>query len=191
MMKTHKGKDVEMQRMINFQINKTLYSLILLALMGCSVSDISDLTMYVEETRNAQKGRIEPLPQFKPFGLYEYNANRYRDPFTQWVDASQSHESVKRVSKGPQPNFNRRKELLEKFPLDALRMVGILSRNEGRWAIVKAPDGMVYRVQKGNYMGQNHGKIIVLKEEGLSLTELLPDGLGGWQERAAALILEN
>jgi len=173
------------------KIKKYLSSFVLLGLVACSSPDITDLTVYIEETRKAQKGRIEPLPQFKPFGLYEYNANKYRDPFITWVDSSESRKTVTRISKGPQPNFNRRKELLEKFPLDALRMVGMLSRKEGQWAIVKAPDGMVYRVQKGNYIGQNHGKITLLQEEGISLTELLPDGLGGWQERAAGLRLED
>ena len=175
---------------MNFQ-RKLLYSLVWLGVVGCSTPDITDLTVFVEETRTAQKGRIEPLPQFKPFGLYEYSASKHRDPFSKWVDASQAQESINRVSKGPQPNLNRRKELLEKFPLDSLRMVGILSREDGKWAIVKAPDGMVYRVQEGNYIGQNHGKITLLKEEGISLQELLPDGLGGWQERGAALSLAD
>ncbi len=180
-----------MQNMISKKIKKYLFSFVLLGLVGCSSPDFSDLTMYIEDTRKAQKGRIDPLPQFKPFGLYEYSASQHRDPFTTWIDESLSSDTVRQASQGPQPNFNRRKELLERFPLDALRMVGVLSRDEGQWAIVKAPDGMVYRVQEGNYIGQNHGKITTLQEDGISLTELLPDGLGGWQERAAALKLED
>lgn len=160
-------------------------------LTACSNADVKDLEQFVEETRAAQKGRIDPLPQFKPFETFVYSAVTMRAPFMPWRDETAESNRSNRTASGPQPDFNRRKELLEKFPLDSLRMVGTLAREDGQWAIVQAPDGMVYRVKEGNYLGQNHGKILKLGEQKLEVLELVPDGLGGWQERQAALALQE
>ena len=70
-------------------------------------------------------------------------------------------------------------------------MVGTLSQKNGMWAIIKAPDGLVYRVTRNNYMGQNYGRITKISEDKVELTEIVPDGLGGWQERSASLVLAD
>jgi type IV pilus assembly protein PilP len=168
------------------------YLLALLAALmtaGCSSSDISDLEQYVEETRASQVGRIDPLPQFKPFDTYAYSADSIRDPFVPWRDIADVAQTKRTAGTGPQPDFDRRKELLEKFPLDSLRMVGRLQREDGDWAIIRAPDGMVYRVKQGNYLGQNHGKIVSMADQSIGIVELIPDGLGGWTERQASLTI--
>ena len=85
--------------------------------------------------------------------------------------------------------MNRRREALEAFPLDALKMVGTLAQKDGVWAIIKAPDGLVYRVTRNNYLGQNYGRITKISEDKVELVEIVPDGLGGWQERRASLVL--
>ncbi len=90
---------------------------------------------------------------------------------------------------GIQPDVNRRREALEGFPLDALQMVGALEQRGQMWAVIKAPDGLVYRVARNNYVGQNHGRITGVSEEKVELVEIVPDGLGGWQERPARLAL--
>lgn len=158
-------------------------------LTACSSYDTADLQQFVEETRAAQKGRIDPLPPYRAFETYAYAAGTLRDPFTPWRDDSEKQQVAKGRSEGPQPDFERRKEALEGYPLDTLRMVGTLSRDDGEWAIIRGPDGVVYRVKEGNYLGQNHGKIIALGEDKVDLKEIVPDGLGGWQEREASLTL--
>lgn len=160
-----------------------------IGLAGCTNPDVHDLEQFVEETRAAQKGRIDPLPQFKPFETYAYSATQMRDPFAVWRDPSDAPQASKGNGTGLQPDMTRRKEALESFPLDSLRMVGTLSRTDGRWVIIRAPDGLVHRVKEGNYLGQNHGKIIALNEDRIDLKEIVPDGLGGWQERQAVLTL--
>ena len=87
--------------------------------------------------------------------------------------------------------MNRRKEALEDFPLDALKMVGTLSRGKQVWAVVQAPDGSVHRVQKGNFAGQNFGKIKSVSEEKIDLVELIQGALGEWIEREASLSIQE
>jgi type IV pilus assembly protein PilP len=87
--------------------------------------------------------------------------------------------------------MNRRKEPLEDFPLDALKMVGTLSRGKQSWAVIQAPDGTVHRVQKGNYLGQNFGRIKRVSEEKVDLVELVQGAMGEWVEREASLAIQE
>lgn len=172
------------------RIRAAVIAVMLVNLVGCADRPMNDLEQFIIETRAAQKGSIPPLPQFKPYETFVYSAQGVREPFVPWVNADDK-KGRQASNQGLQPDFNRRKEPLEKFPIDALRMVGTMHREGGIWAIVRAPDGMVYRVREGNYVGQNHGKILKLGEQRLMVEEIVPDGLGGWQKREASLTLEG
>ena len=162
-------------------------------LAGCATDDpTTDLQQYVEETQARQRPHIEPLPEVKPYQtfLYAAVADGYRSPF---VPSDGGGRAVQRqqVSStgGPRPDMNRRRETLEQFPLDALRMQGTVNLAGAQWGIVSAPDGSVHRVHVDNYVGQNHGRINEISEEGLQVMELVPNGSGGWQWREAGLAL--
>jgi type IV pilus assembly protein PilP len=55
--------------------------------------------------------------------------------------------------------------------------------------MVKAPDGVVHRVAVGDHLGQNFGTINKIEPSEIDLTEIVPDGFGGWIERPATLAL--
>ena len=156
-------------------------------LAGCA-GDMSDLEAWVQEVQSRQKGRIEPLPEVKPYESFTYAAQDLRDPFT-----PPSEEAILPVLVGSgskvRPNLNRPREPLEEYPLDSLRMVGILELKGTRWALIKTPDDTIHRVRVGNYMGQNHGRITRITETQVDLIEIVPDGLGGWMERKAQVAL--
>jgi type IV pilus assembly protein PilP len=46
-------------------------------------------------------------------------------------------------------------------------------------------------VQAGNYAGQNYGKITRVTEYEVELTEIVPDGIGGWMERQATIAISE
>ncbi len=92
---------------------------------------------------------------------------------------------------GIRPDVNRPREALEEYPLDSLRMVGTLEQGGQMWALVRAEDGTIHRVQPGNYVGQNYGRITRITESKIELVEIVPDGLGGWMERPATLALSE
>ena len=98
---------------------------------------------------------------------------------------------AQRTYSGISPVADRPQEPLEEFPLDSLRMVGTLERNEDSWALIKASDDTIHRIKPGNYIGQNHGKIISVNEYAVDLTEIIPDGMGGWMERHASVALSE
>lgn len=161
----------------------------LLGLTGCESSNLGDLQSYVAQVKARNPGRIEPLPEIEVYQTHSYSVANLRDPFSKPETRQQDAEQQKASTGGISPDFNRPRELLEEYPLDSLRMVGTLEREQNVWAIVKANDGTIHRVVTGNYMGQNHGKIISISDNQIDLTEIIPDGAGGWQERNAALAL--
>ena len=47
----------------------------------------------------------------------------------------------------------------------------------------------VHRVQVGNYLGRNFGKILDIQEDRIDLREIVKDADGRWEERQASLAL--
>ncbi len=158
-------------------------------LSGCNNGNIKDLQAYVDEVKTQQPSNIEPLPEFAPYETYRYSASNNRDPFTPPSYISHEEELAKVSSNGIKPNFNRTREPLESEPLDSLRMVGTLQKANSAFALVRMSDSTIHRVQPGNYIGQNNGKITTVSESDIQVKEIIPDGLGGWIERLASLAI--
>jgi type IV pilus assembly protein PilP len=55
------------------------------------------------------------------------------------------------------------------------------------YGLVQASDRLIHRVTVGNYLGQNDGRIISITDSAIQLVEIIPDGLGGYTERAASI----
>ncbi len=157
-----------------------------LALTACQ-SDMRDLENYIAEVKNRPAPPLDPLPVMKQFESFVYNAGELRDPFSL---PEEKDAELARVD-GPRPDPERRKELLEAFPLDGLDMVGTLGDQDNLIALVMDPSKVIHRVQVGNYLGQSDGRIVEVREDGLEIVELVPDGNGNWMERPARLALEN
>ena len=150
-------------------------------LAGCSGRD-ADLASFIENTRKEPGGRVEPLPEVKPYDTYAYSSSGLRSPFQPGG------------SRGPgttRPEGTRNREFLEQFSLDTLKMVGTLHIDGKDFGLVQVPDGRVQRVLVGNHAGQNDGRITDITSTKISLTELVPDGLGGYIERSAAIALNE
>ena len=92
---------------------------------------------------------------------------------------------------GPRPDVQRPREYLEQFPLDTLKMVGTLRLGGGNYGLVQTKDGLIHRVLPGNHLGQNDGRVMAVSEAKIVLVEIIPDGLGGYLERPAALALAD
>jgi len=161
------------------------------SMAACSSDPTADLEVYVEQVKSKQTSRIEPLPEFKPYESFAYQANDLRDPFTEPTFSHPQAAATQASNNGIKPDFDRPTEPLEEFPLDSLRMVGTLEQNNENWALINDTDGTIHRVQPGNYAGQNHGKITRVTEFEVELTEIVPDGIGGWMERQASIAISE
>lgn len=163
---------------------------------GCVSRDISDLEMWTQEVLTRPGGRIEPLPEIKPYEAYAYQSgkNNARDPFEAFYQKRQAEEVVQDENIGLTKEMeaeikNRNREELEQFELDSLRMVGTLENAEDTWAIISDPANTVHRVRVGNYMGRNIGKIVNIFEDRVELREIVQGTSGRWEERQAAIVL--
>ena len=156
---------------------------LMLALAGCG-GDMDDLLAYVDEVKARPGGRIEPLPQIKPYETFAYEAESQRSPFVPDTQQAAGQPT------GPRPDTTRNKEFLEQFPLDTLAMVGTLEREGKTYGLVQTQDGLVHRVLPGNYVGQNDGRIVTISSAEIEVEELVPDGIGGFFKRSAAISLD-
>jgi len=157
-----------------------------LALSACSQSN-EDLTAFIAKTKTKHVGSVQPLPTFEPYKNFTYASEELRDPFEAAFEPEIGDDETD--ANGLRPSANRPKEPLETYPLDTLRMVGILVQGENTWGLVKDPNNVVHRVQTGNYAGQNEGQIISVTEKQIDIIEIIPDGLGGYIERTASLAI--
>ena len=158
-------------------------------LAGCSQNN-NDLRHFITATKARKSRAIEPIPQPTTYQSYTYPAGKTRDPFAP-LSFAQPKEKQQASNSGPRPDPNRRREPLEQYPLDSLRMVGILERGDSVWGLVRDPDGTIHRVKTGNYMGQNYGRITSISENKIQLVELVPNGQGGWVKRKASLVVKE
>jgi type IV pilus assembly protein PilP len=156
-----------------------------LLLAACGGEQHADLDDWMKEQGKNAKGKLDPLPQIKPYDPFTYNAFSLPDPFK-----PRKIEPTKGGSKLA-PDFSRRKEPLEAFPLESLSMVGTLARNKTVYALIRTPEREVYQVRTGNYLGQNYGVITGVADGEVKLKELIQDGTGDWTERSSTLQLQQ
>ncbi|MBB6092983.1 type IV pilus assembly protein PilP [Povalibacter uvarum] len=157
-----------------------LTAAILMGLSGCS-GDLDELQQKVAEIKAKPGERIEPLPEIKPYETFAYSAGGLRSPFVPTAPQTDAN-SIR-------PDSKRPREFLEQFPIDSMKMVGTLALDGKNYGLVQGKDGLVHRVLPGNYMGQNDGRVISITGTRISVIEIVPDGVGGYIERPAALAL--
>lgn len=181
-----------MNRLNARPLTALILSASLAALAGCS-QDMSDLQGEVDRIKQRPAAPIEPVPEMAPFESYTYPETTagMRSPFAELRFGEAAAGPMTTDTSGPRPDPSRPREVLEEFPLDALRMVGTLQQEGMLWGLIRDPSGTIHRVQPGNYMGQNHGRIMTLSDQQASLVELVPNGRGGWMEREASLAVKE
>ena len=153
------------------------------ALSACS-GGMDELQGQIEEVKKLPGGHVEALPEIKPYETFAYDASSIRSPFVPGAPAASTNAGLR-------PDQRRNREFLEQFSLDTLKMVGTLDLGGHNYGLVQTQDGLVHRVLPGNYIGQNDGRILSVTGSKINLTEIVPDGVGGYIERPAALGLTD
>lgn len=157
---------------------------------GCSVGDQDELKAWMTEVRRTTQPAVQPIPEPRKFEPYVYDQKAALDPFsTAKLDVA-LQKLAARSSSGLRPDMDRRREPLEAFPLDTIRMVGTLQQKAQRVALLQV-DRIVYQAHAGNYAGQNFGKITAISETEVTLKEIVQDASGEWVERVSTLQLQE
>ncbi len=162
---------------------RPLIWLVIPALVTACSDPLADLRGEIERAKARPGGRIEPLPEVRPYVSVEYTMADERSPFTPGTDPQSAG--------GLRPDSDRPREYLEQFPLDTLGMVGTLTLGGVQYGLVRTQDGLIHRVVVGNHLGQNDGRIESINQANIGVVEIVPDGLGGYVERQAGLALSD
>ncbi len=170
--------------------NWMILTLATVLLAGCSGSGgMTDLHQWVRNVESRHGGRIAPLPKIVPYHKFAFTAGDLPSPFSP-ARLTAGTKPLPVGNSGLHPDFKRPKGPLEAYPLDSLKMVGTLQIKGRTWALIQVPDGTIFPVHKGDYMGMNYGRIVRIGNAEVNLVEIVPDGMGGWMKHPASLALK-
>lgn len=160
-------------------------SLSVLLLTGC-FDDLSSVQKYIEQVKVSTKAKVDPVPEVKEFEHIAYKSQNARSPFSA-PRPEAIQDKFLQVQDCLHPDPRRRKEPLEKYALDNLKMRGTLGDKGNIWALIEASDKTLQRVTLNNHVGLFHGRVINVEPTHIELLELIPDGAGCWKERTTML----
>jgi type IV pilus assembly protein PilP len=161
-----------------------------LLLAGCSDSNVREVRTWMDQVKKDTKVSIKPLQEPKDFIPFAYGEKDLVDPFSpNKLLAELAREGA--ASKNPfKPDTERRKELMEGFPLDTMTMVGIIQKNGINYALLQI-DRTLYQVKTGQRIGQNFGVVTKVGEQEVAVREVVQDAGGEWVERMSKLELQE
>jgi type IV pilus assembly protein PilP len=160
-------------------------------LIGCSSSGrYADIDAFMADVNERPKGQIAPLPEFQPYQPFAYGSSNRRSPFEPpIIIPPKTKDQVKNI--GVKPPENHVRQYLERFNVASLSMVGTLTQEADTWGLILDAEGGVHRVQIGDYLGTNWGRIDEISTSRVSIIEIVNDGAGGWLERPRGLELNS
>jgi type IV pilus assembly protein PilP len=158
-------------------------------LAACGGDDHQDIKDWMAEASKDMHGRVQPIPEIKPFPIISYDAGDLPEPFNPAKVVPEKRSG----GGGIQPDFDRPREPLEAYPLESLKMVGVMRKDRVLHALIQV-DNTVYQVRPGNHMGQSFGVITSITDAQVNIKELVQDPTGqtaDWVERIATLQLQE
>jgi type IV pilus assembly protein PilP len=156
-------------------------------LAGCE-SEQGDILKWMNEQAATMHGAVEPLQEVRIFPVVDYASVIGLEPFN--AARIEPAKPEKRRVDDPRLDPDRQREPLEAYPLESLKMVGILGKDKSINALIQA-DKALYQVRVGNFMGRDYGKVIAISQDSLELQELVEDLNEGWIERITAVHLQE
>jgi type IV pilus assembly protein PilP len=160
-----------------------------LTLVACGEVEQNELEEWMQEQRKLTPSTIAPITAPKTFVSASYEAFAADDPFDELklkrvldrLRSSTNNSTIK-------PDLSRKRDVLESYPLDAIKMVGFMIQKNKPTAILSA-SGVLFNAVLGEHIGQDFGKIVEITEQEVSFKELVQDASGVWVKRDSKLAL--
>lgn len=166
-------------------------ALLLLLLAGCGDSDVQQVRAWMKEVDGQAKVAVTPLAEPKTFVPFAYQQKDELDPFNpNKLLAELAKQAAHGGGNGLKPDMERRKELLESYPLDTVKMVGTIEKKGVIHAVLQI-DRSVHQVVVGQHVGQNYGRIVSIDDGTVNIREIVQDATGDWVERMSKLELQE
>ena len=172
-------------------LKKTMAPLLAgLLLAGCSDSNVREVRTWMDEVKKDTKVSIKPLQEPKDFIPFAYGEKEAVDPFSPNKLLAELAREGAAKNNPFKPDTERRRELMEGFPLDTMVMVGTMEKNRVSYALLQI-DKTLYQVKTGQRIGQNFGVVTQVGEQEVAIREVVQDAGGEWVERMSKLELQE
>ena len=171
-------------------LNKLLATGAALLLAGCGASDVREVQDWMAQVKKDTRVSVKPIAEPKTFLPFAYTARESLDPFTPNKLLAELARAAANTNDKLKPDMNRRRELLENYPLDTLSMVGTIEKSGVSYALIQL-DRQVYQIMTGQRIGQNFGTVVAVSDGAVNIKEVVQDAGGEWVERLAKLELQE
>lgn len=155
----------------------------LLLLLGCGTEQHQDLREWMREQAKDMKGKVAPLPEITAFPVVAYEAETLTSPFAPGKIVTMEAAALKST-----PDRTRQPQPLEAFPLEDLKVAGIIMAGKVPYALIQTPPpNKPKHVRVGEYMGRSFGKITAITRDSVKVLETVKDPNGAWVEQEKVL----
>ena len=174
-----------------FRVSAFASAIALLGLLtGCGDGEEQEVRQWLDDVRRQTPVTVQKVSEPKKFTPFVYERKEEIDPFSPVKLAAAFAKLDAKSNSNLKPDLDRRKEPLEEFPLDTIKMVGTLEKPGLSFALLQV-DKSVFQVKVGNYIGQNFGMVTKISDTEVELREIVRDAAGDWVERKAKLELQE
>lgn len=159
-------------------------------LLACGDRDVQEVRAWMKEVDAQTRVGVPPLAEPKTFVPFAYDQKDALDPFNANKLLAELARQGNPGGGGLAPDTARRKELLENYPLDTVKMVGTMEARGVMYAVLQV-DRAVHQVIKGQHVGQNYGVVTAITDNAVTVREVVQDATGDWVQRDATLELQE
>ncbi|MBK9022363.1 MAG: pilus assembly protein PilP [Sulfuritalea sp.] len=164
-----------------------LLMMMLLILAGCAAEQHQDLREWMREEAKTMRGKVAPLPEIAAFPVVAYETETLTPPF-----ASGKIVTLEAVADKTAPDRSRPQQPLELFPIEDLKVMGIIMAGPVPYALIQTPPpNKPKHVRVGEYMGRSFGRITQISRDSVTVLETVKDANGAWVAQEKVLMVPN
>ncbi|MDP2135742.1 MAG: pilus assembly protein PilP [Sulfuritalea sp.] len=157
----------------------------LLLLLGCAAEEHEDLREWMREEARGMKGKVTPLPEITAFPVVAYETETLTPPF-----APGKIVTMEAVADKTAPDRTRPQQPLEIFPIEDLKVMGIIMAGDVPYALIQTPPpNKPKHVRVGEYMGRSFGRITAISRDSVTVLESVKDANGAWVAQEKVLMV--
>lgn len=135
---------------------RVFIGLVCALLTACS-DHHSELKKYILNVKQSKPMTLGPIPEFPTVPRFSFpNSRHLRNPFL-----LEDQQGV------------RKKQVLETYTLESLQLVGFINDEKSAMAFIKQPDGQVFLVKEGDYLGKNKGRVRQIGKGSIEVEEII------------------